>query len=148
MFYGGVLALAIGIAINAWSNDESVLDIVLSTVTVPALLLLVGGGIDFAASTGRAMRLVVDNGVLHVVKRRVRGGEETVAAIALRGADVNIDRRSGTMHTNTGLTRSTWWELSVTTPDGERLVRRLPGHGTATTERDLVELEHELRRRT
>lgn len=136
-YVGAALLIAVLGAAAAWGDWVGV---VLSAVTVPGLVIVFCGGIDWALGRARRFRIVVEDGVL-----RIEPGDRR---IALRGATVSIDTQSQMTSTNSGMQRSVHWVLRVQAADGTSLQRMFPGWGTTTREADYVALERELRRRT
>lgn len=140
----GYIAFALVVAVlgarSAW--EEGPTAILLSALTVPGLILLLCGGIDYAAGRARRFRLTVESGIL-----QVHGGG-AAAAIPLTGATVAVERRANLVSTGSRTIRTTHWQLEIEASDGQRLVRALPAVGTSTTAEDYMALERELRRRT
>lgn len=138
-YIGVALLIAVFGAASVWGDWVGV---VLSAVTVPGLILIFCGGIDYAIGRSRRFRIVVDNGVLTVAP----GSDER--GIALRGAKVSVDKATH-LTANANMThRSVRWHLAVDSADGASLRRMFPSLGTTTTHDDYVALERELRRRT
>ena len=133
-----VLVSVLGI-VSAWGDWVGV---VLSAVTVPGIVLLCFGGLDWGLGRARRFRLYVDGDVLHV--ESASGSKQ----IGLPGATVRLDRHAQFVATATTHTRSTNWILTVGAADGSTLTQLLPSWGTITREEDYVALERELRRRT
>lgn len=138
-YVGAALLVAVLAASSVWGDWVAVM---LSALTVPGLILLFCGGLDYAIGRARRFRLFTENGVLHVDRGR------TPRRIELRGATVVVDRQSHVTGSSTATTRTTQWMLTINAADGTALLQALPGFGTTTSEADYVELERELRRRT
>ena len=138
-YVGVALLIAVFGAASVWGDWVGV---VLSALTVPGLILIFCGGVDYAIGRSRRFRIVVDNGVLTVEP----GSDDR--RIALRGAKVSVDKASQ-LTANANMThRSVRWHLAVDSADGASLRRMFPSLGTTTTHDDYVALERELRRRT
>lgn len=139
-YLGCALVIAIFGGISA--RDDGIGAILLTALTVPGMIVLIGGAFDYMSGRARRFRLTVSGGVLCI------DGHGAPAQIDLRGATVAVERRSALVQTgNGGSVRSASWWLEVRAADGEKLARMFPSWGTSTSQDDYVALERELRRR-
>ena len=138
-YIGAALLVAVLGASAAWGDWVGV---VLSALTVPGLILLLCGGVDYAIGRARRFRIVVEDGVL-----RIEPGSSD-RRIVVRGAKVAVEKRSQLVANGSSTQRTVRWHLEVVGADGVKLDRMFPSLGTTTSHDDYVALERELRRRT